>query len=76
MDLGPKIAERKGDAGCEPAASDGNDERLHVAELLRQLETQLPLPGDDSLVLERVDEGRARLGALVRGALRFVEPFA
>ena len=76
VDLGPKLAQGERDPGREAAAADRHDERLHVAELLGELEAERSLPGHDRLVLEGMDEGRAGRFAFVRRPLRLVEPFA
>ena len=68
-------------ASAIPAASPpppiGIDDRLGVRRLLRELEPDRPLAGDDPLVLERVDERRAgALDVRLRSRDRVLEALA
>ncbi len=54
-------AQRERDPRCEPAASDRDEHRSRVRHLLRQLEPDRSLTGDDRAVLVRVDERRPGL---------------
>ena len=47
-------------AGDQPAAADGHDDGLRVTHLLEDLKADGALPCDHFIVVERVDEGRAR----------------
>ena len=65
------------DPGCETAAADGDQHRLRLGCLLRQLEADRPLPCDDALVLERVHERRTRpLDVRLRGRDGLLERLA
>jgi hypothetical protein len=62
------------DSGGQPAAADRNHERPEVLQLLDQLQGDRPLPGDHTLVLERVHERCAsRFDSLLRSRHRLVE---
>src|SRR3989449_4134630 len=60
--------DREADASDEPAAADGDEDRVHVGSLREQLEAERALPGDDALVVEGVDEGESALGLDLAGA--------
>ena len=51
------------DAGEQPAAAGAHDDRLDVGHLLEDLQADRALPGDDVVVVERVDEDRTGLVA-------------
>ena len=53
--------QREPDARREAAAADRNDDRLHLGQLLDELEADRPLAGDHVEVLERMHERRAGL---------------
>src|SRR5699024_5983732 len=62
LDVGPQALDGEGDARDQPAAPDGDDHRIQVGQLVQDLQADGPLPGNDQLVVVRVDEGHARLG--------------
>ena len=52
---------REGDTGDQSAATDRHDHRVHILELVEDLETDRALARDDRIVVVRMDEGHARL---------------
>ena len=72
--VGTALLQRQDDACREPAAADRDQHRVRVGRLLGELEADRALSGDDALVLEGVDERRARpLGVRLRGGDRIFE---
>ena len=61
---------------ASPPPPIGTTSCLELADLLGDLEPERPLAGDDDRVLERMDEGGARLDARSGGHVRLVEPLA
>ncbi len=68
LHLGPVGLDGEGDTGDEPTAADGDEHRVHFRPLREQLEPERALPGDDALVVERVDERKPALGLDLAGA--------
>jgi hypothetical protein len=71
-DVGLELTHDEGDAGEQPAAAEAHDDRPDVGALLEDLEAAGALTRDDVVVVEGVDEDRARLlrpGARVHEAL-------
>src|SRR6185503_4159294 len=68
--------ERHGDAADEPAAADGDDDRVELAELLAELERDGALPGDDLGILERMHQERAAVARVLLGDGPGVVPVA
>ena len=60
-DPGVEALERERHAGDQAAAADRHDHDIDVAELLEDLQTDRPLPRDDVLIIEGMDEGIALL---------------
>ena len=74
---GLSCARRGRDAADQPAAADGDDQRVEVGLRAQHLDAYRALAGDDQLVVERVDEGQALLvGELQRVLARLVEGVA
>jgi hypothetical protein len=63
VDLDPGIEglDGKGHAGDQPAAAHRDQHRVHVRQLVQNLQSDGALPGDDLVVVEGVDEGGAGL---------------
>ena len=71
------LLHRERDPRCETAAADRDQHRLGLGCLLRELEADRALPGDDPLVLEGVHERRPRpLDVRDRSRDRLLESFA
>src|ERR1700728_1799155 len=56
-----------GHAADEAAAADGNHDRFQAGNLLKQLEADGPLPGDDRVIVEGVEESEPVGFALANG---------
>src|SRR4029077_4815159 len=63
----PRVAEGEREPGDEPAAAHGNDDELHVRQVVEYLETDRPLARDDEGIRVRMDE---RLALLAFDAVR------
>ena len=61
------LLDRTGDAANQAAAANGNHDRLDFGMLLQNLQSERSLPGDDCVVIERVDEGKVLLLATPDG---------
>ena len=59
--LRAEALDREGDTGDQSAATDRHDHRVHILELVEDLETDRALARDDRFVVVRMDEGHARL---------------
>ena len=59
--LRTEALDREGDTGDQSAATDRHDDRIHILELVEDLETDRALACDDRIVVVRMDEGHARL---------------
>ncbi len=72
--LRPQGLDRGADAGEQPAAADGDDDRVEVRRLLEDFERHRALAGDDVGVVERVQE-RELVAArdFLRAGARFAE---
>src|SRR5215471_15290608 len=59
-DLDPGIVrlQRHGDAGDQPAAADRNYRHIDLREVLKNLETERSLAGDELHVIKRMDVGK------------------
>jgi hypothetical protein len=71
-----QLCKRERDARGEPSTAHGEDNRLHLGQLLVELEPDRPLAGDDPLVVEGMNGGGASLHPLERRRLRLVEALA
>ena len=56
-----RAPERERDAGDQAATPDGDDDELHVREVIQDLETDRALPGDDEWIGVGMDECLALL---------------
>ena len=63
LDRRPRLLDRAGYAGDQPAAAYGNHYRLELRTLFEQFETDGALSGDYGYIVECVHEGHAALGA-------------
>ena len=59
--LRAEALDREGNTGDQSAATDRHDDRIHILELVEDLETDRALARDDRIVVVRMDEGHARL---------------
>ena len=59
--LRAEALDREGDTGDQSAATDRHDDRVHILELVEDLETDRALTRDDRIIIVRMDEGHARL---------------
>ena len=61
LDIGVQTLDGKGHAGDQAAAADGDNDGVHVLDLLGQLQSNGALPGNHVGVVKGVDEGIALL---------------
>ena len=59
LDLRPQALDGKSHAGDQPAAAHRHDDRIHVGQLVQNLQSDGSLPRNDQLVIVGVDEGHA-----------------
>ena len=57
--LGVQRLDGARNAGNQPAAADGADDRIHIRQLIENFQTDCALTGDNFLIVEGVDEGHA-----------------
>ena len=67
--LGTQALDGKRHAGNQTAAADGHDDRIHIGQLVEDLQADGSLPRDDQLVVIGVDEGHAGLLLQFHGAV-------
>ncbi len=74
---GPRLLDRAGDTRRERPAADAHDDHVHVRQVVEDLETDGPLPGQDERVVERRHERQPPLGLdLVHASPRFADVLA
>ena len=61
LDLRPQGLDGKGDAGDQSAAAHRHHHSVHIRQLVEDLQANGSLPGDDLLVIVRVDKGHVVL---------------
>ena len=57
LDFGIEAFHGEGDAGDQPAAADRNNNGIESGKLIHEFQTDGPLSGNDSLIVEGVQEG-------------------
>ena len=69
LDLGAQALDGESHAGDQAAAADGHDDRIHIGQLVQDLQADGALARDDQLVIVGVDEGHAGLLLELDGAV-------
>ncbi len=74
-DARPHSLDRLRQAGHEPAAAHGDDDGVHVPDLLDQLQPERALPGHHQRIGERMEIGRAGIPRICKRRLVGNHPF-